>query len=729
YAYSYLNELQIEYCEIEVDVQKVKNLKLFNNLGKLDTGSPFFPFGSVPNLGSYLIVGHDEIDIKPIEDVILNLEWHNIPLLEGGFKEYYQEYGENIENDSFKVNVKALSGYEFMPQDEGIAEKFQLFRTTRSFRGETPHNQVEPKSTIEIRDTQKLDLKADYSYLEIPDYDNTVKSGYLKLELVEPAAGFGHEIYPGLFASIVTKNANSSPKAALDLPKNPYIPQLRSLEMNYKARTRIMMAKDANERGSDPSAEEKVYHIQPFGIRTIFQEGKADINDLVPQYHGEGYLLMGFQHLNGGEILTIYFALEEDIGNDFEVELPKVHWLYLSNNQWIELSERDIVFDGTNDFTASGIVKLKIPKDATHDNSILPSGKIWLGAKVNGDVSLLSKTKGIYTQAVSASWVPNKEGAEWASSIPAQTISSFATSKSEIATILQPEASFHGKYKESESKFYLRVSERLRHKNRAVTTWDFEQLLLNKYPFVNQVQCLTNLHHEKVKPGHMLLVVVREINRDRPFYYPKLSYDTLEHLQRFVSKLSTPFAQVRLVNPVYEQVKVNANIRFVDNKMKGIYLQQLNDDIRQFLCPWFYNEKVDMTFGGDVRLEDVFAFIEDREYVEFATKVSIVVIHNKDQMFSLSDSAREESGVVELTASNPWSVLVPVENHQFTVIEDDEYQKPERAAIEKMTLGEDFVLAPESDESKVGEHLKEDSEDDDYYIIEFGDETLRSLEM
>lgn len=65
-----------------------------------------------------------------------------------------------------------------------------------------------------------------------------------------------------------------------------------------------------------------------------------------------------------------------------------------------------------------------------------------------------------------------------------------------IQAITQPLKSFNGIPTEKLNEFYVRVSERLKHKQRAITPWDYEHLVLEKspqiYKFIKLLVCLRN---------------------------------------------------------------------------------------------------------------------------------------------------------------------------------------------------------------------------------------------
>lgn len=715
YAYSYLRDLIIEECTINVDVDQIKGLQVYNNLGKIDVSSPFYPFGTTPNQGAYLLIGYDELFKKEINDITLDLEWQNLPRNENGFKEYYRKYDKNIDNESFKVSLRALSGHQFSPRSEDKLQIFSLFSTKKTKNGEVSLNLLDRYSRLNEFDIDALQIKSDYKMDNLPDYDNTTRSGYLKLELVAPGIGFGHEMYPPLFANEVIEKAKSSSKNGLDLPNPPFAPQLSNLQLGYKASSKILFDKSATRR-SNPEADERFYHLHPFGIKTTFKNSIPYDHYLLPQFESNGYLFIGLSELKPPTTLTLYFELEQRMGNNFDVEIPTVEWQYLSNNQWMDFNKSEVIFDSTNNFTVSGIVKLSVPDSITIGNSILAEDKYWLSAKVEGDVSLLSRTKSVHTQVLTASWVSHRPGSQWRQPILPGTIQRFVHPRSEIAGVFQPAPSFSGITQENSQTFYARVSERLRHKHRAVTPWDYEHLIMEEFPFIDRVKCITPMDEGvKLNGGEFIVVIVPAIERMRDFYLPKINFNTLNDIQKYVTSISSPFVNIRVVNPVYEQVKVNCKVKFIDNNKKGEYIQQLHEDLRKLICPWFYSSSARMNFGGYIKHEEILTFLESLEYITFITKLSVVIIHYNNAEYSLSDSMDE--GKI-LQASAVWSILVPMEEHAIDIIEKTIHETPERAAIERMRLGADFVVAGESDMELEDFPPYKKGEDKDYFVVE-----------
>ena len=82
------------------------------------------------------------------------------------------------------------------------------------------------------------------------------------------------------------------------------------------------------------------------------------------------------------------------------------------------------------------------------------------------------------SQAGSASYIDD-DGApdHYIAPLPARTIKSAVAPIAGLAAVRQPYTSFGARPAETDASFYTGVSERLRHKQRGVTFWDYERLI------------------------------------------------------------------------------------------------------------------------------------------------------------------------------------------------------------------------------------------------------------
>src|SRR5207237_4012667 len=99
----------------------------------------------------------------------------------------------------------------------------------------------------------------------------------------------------------------------------------------------------------------------------------------------------------------------------------------------------------------------------------------------------------VVTQAVEARFQDNSNApSHFDAALPADSISKLVTPVAQVSKVQQPFASFDGKHSEVGKEFYTRVSERLRHKGRAITAWDYEHLILNRFSDIYKVKCITH---------------------------------------------------------------------------------------------------------------------------------------------------------------------------------------------------------------------------------------------
>mgnify|MGYP001799395232 CR=1 FL=1 len=719
YAYSYLRDLMIEKCTIDVKVEKLKNLIVYNDLGLLDIHKPFTPFGATQEVGSYFVVGNEEIFRKRVTDLSLDIQWHNLPRLKGGLQAYYKEYKEDVVSDDFKVAVRGLSEFEYYPQEVDDAEVASLFRI------DAEEDILLENSRIEGLEIGKLQLKPNFKDEEFGDYSSQTRSGFLKFEITEPAMGFGQSEYPRLFSETVMHNSKVSmgilskgPKNPLELPNEPLIPQIRSISMDYEASVTINMHEN-DLAENDQKSGDKIYHLYPFGKRKVFENGLPIKSQLLPQFNNEGYLYIGLEGLQPPVELSFYIELINKVDNrSIHTDIPQIKWKYLVNNSWERFSEQDFISDSTNNFITSGIIRLKVPARINTEHEILDSGKFWLSASVGKNTEMLSQIALIQTNGIRAKWTPHKPDEHWQMPLEANTISSFVETRPEVSGIVQPFPSFGGRIQETVEEFYIRVSERLKHKNRCIVPEDFEKLILHHYSDLFQVKCLTSFSHpdDVATPGHMKVVVVPKLKYQNEFYQPKVGYDQLEEIAAFVRKKASPFAVIEVMNPVYEKIRISCKIRLRDNEMSGEYIKQIENDLRKYLCPWFGNEQQEMVFGGSIERDDILSYLESLDYVRFVTKLSVIVIHSHDGKYSMSDSARDRGKVNELISTAPWSVLIADSHHDIELIDRSISEYPEETRISTMKIGTDFIIMEEEEQEL--EFPMFNIDDDTYYMID-----------
>ncbi|MEM9819415.1 MAG: hypothetical protein AAF985_00025 [Bacteroidota bacterium] len=716
YAYSFLKKLELEKIDIEVAVKGMKDVAIYNNLGLIDNSAPFQPFGLTPTKNAYFLIGSPELFNKELTDFSVKIDWDNLP--EEGFAKYYEAYHSGIDDQSFKVQLSALSNYEFYPLEEEIRQGFDLFQSEGS------EGTLSEQTQLDAVDLEKLKIAPDYELLEIPEFTNRSRIGFFKIQLKTPTMGFGFKAYPILFAKALAENAKAEnfrffqlkKKPPALVPREPFVPVINKLTIDYKAKSSLDIA-NTQQGGRGKHAKEKLFHIHPFEIETIFENGFARSAHLLPQYDEEGYLYIGLSNLRPLEKLSLLFRLEtsKETYNKKPVEIT---WMYLAKDIWKAIEEENILFNTTENFTKTGIVNLNIPVDITKGNQQLDDHLYWLRVSVKGNKDVLGRAKNILAHAVRVTWVDNGDTDHFKALEQLPRIKELVQSLSAIKKVEQPDAFFGGRPKEEKADFYLRVSERLRHKNRGINRWDIERLVLERFPYIHQVKCFGNAGNEAyVEPGIIKVVVVPKVNEK--WLMPKVGFDRLIEIKKYLTPIVAPIAEIDVINPVYEKIVINCDIKFDENlKGKGLTFYQLHEEIKHRICPWLQGKSLAM--GGSLLQNELLNFIKDRPYVKFVTAFSILHITEKEGYFTLTDSARSQQNSSTIQASMPWSVLVPVEKHQINLISKEVFKSSEITLINKMRLGTEFIISANGKEPLEMEWLveqPEEEEDQSFWIV------------
>ena len=207
----------------------------------------------------------------------------------------------------------------------------------------------------------------------------------------------------------------------------------------------------------------------------------------------EGLLQVGIENLKPLQTVSLLFQFADGSAEDEDKQPPEIHWSYLTNNEWRPLKAENILGDGTFGFQTTGIIKISIPEDATNHNSICSDGLHWLCASVTKDSNRIPQLINVVAQATEVVFEDDQnDQSHFDKALPAATISKLVEGVPEVSKVSQPFASFDGKHREIGKEFYTRVSERLRHKHRAITPWDYEHIVLDRFPSIYKVKCITH---------------------------------------------------------------------------------------------------------------------------------------------------------------------------------------------------------------------------------------------
>ena len=710
YPYSLLKEGRLDTVKIKTRSENIRNIRAYNQLGELNTDGPFQPFGPIPDTGSHLRIASPELVSKSLTSLQLNLEWQGLPNSARGFAQYYKSYPGNIDNAYFKVDITGLRGGNWNPKED--AQKVYLFGTEGGNPNEVPVNtRLCPEHSININ-IEKIRGFNKGILGQIDPLLNTTRSGYLSMSYAGGPRVFGHKDHPTLLSQAsleytravmekakITGVLKAEPK--LKLPNEPYTPTLNRLTMSYSTESEIKFGVDKN----DDKSVAHFSHIYPFQKSVVCGNNKRPC--LVPVYHDEGNLFIGIKDLKTPQTLNIFFhLLESDFSTglaDFEEHYAT--WYYLTEDQWHPFGEAGILQDDTNGLLNSGIVTINIPAEMKKGNSILDSELYWLRVSIHSKAKNVGDAITIGLNVLEVEWKANEGsgGGHLVQSLPAESISKLKTNIPGIKSVSQPIESYGGRPAEDERQQVIRITERLAHKNRAVTPWDYEKLVLQNFPSVKKAKCFPakSLKHPFGKtPGSVLIALIPKVEfiKTTDLSKPVVNNRIMMEIRQLLNSRSSEFAKIEVTNPRYEKVRVLCRVKFMEGLSGGYYIDKLNGDLSQHIAPWQYDHSYKAHFGGGILQSNILGFIQALEYIQYVTELSVVHLgENYEKQYHLFDTARGidvslDSEMASVDGLYPWSILVPAQKHKIDVINEEELRKPKPVGIERMTIGDDFVV-------------------------------------
>jgi hypothetical protein len=678
--YAQLRQVHLAAVHIAVEVNGLSTVQLQNDESVLDPSKPFEPFGISPAVGSRLLLGHPELVTKRIDSLSFQLEWMGRP---ENLAEHYRNYGftdsqGNVVDPGFNARISLVDRRVEILLQEG-APLFSASQASHAIAIDPPRPEDSSAPADHLYDQAPVTSFGE----DLLEWDR-----YLRWQLNAP--DFQHQVYPGLAAekaiALAIAIAGPSPPTEASAPaykvNPPYTPKLQSLQVDYTSSLEIVL--------DDTSAVEagaQVLFIHPFGIGGVEPERSPQGVPLLPRYDNEGELYIGLRDLDPPQRVTLLFQLAEGSA-DPDLEPGRVSWSSLDGDSWHSLDDGRVLGDATRGLISSGIVELDLP--AVAPSTLLPGDLYWLRAAVTRNAAAVCDTIAIHTQAVSATFVDQDNAADhFSQPLPEETLSQLVKPRPEIAGVRQPYTSWGGRMAEAEESFAVRVSERLRHKQRALTMWDYERLVLERFPEVYKAKCLpANLDD----PGRVVVVVIPDVRHRFPFdpFEPKAPANLLAEIEEYLTAAAPAVASIAVRNPHYVAVKVRFSVRFSSRGNEGYYRQVLNDELNRFLSPWAYEEGADIAIGGRIYANSIIDFLDRRPYVDYVADLKLFA--SDDGEHFLPVTAAGEGGYA-VTCERGDGVLVAARKHEIDLIPEAGYEEVLARGINYMRIELDFIVA------------------------------------
>ena len=693
-----LADAEIDSIRVEVDVVGMKAMLLENDYGRLDPAKAFMPFGPSPKIGTSFYINAEEALVKDVTSVKLHLQWNNPPEdLEKHYRGYTDRAGHKVDSNAyFTADLEILRDGKFQallsnsrlfedsPSTARIIDSQknearqisaggvpyaafagQFSRSVSLAKVQMPFSDVtisRPLKTLAVSPVRSFRERLLLPVKFVPSHLRAFNAeGFLRLRLKKD---FLHDRYPELFADAIAFN-QSDPKNPKIVPNPPYTPELASFTLDYTARSALLRPNSA-DAGTFAKRDMRLFHLTPFGQREEHRYIREQVLaesfpvTLFPVIENRGELYLGCKGIAARESISLLFQFLEGSANPLSIR-QSIKWSVLASNHWKPIAAEEVLAELTDDFLVSGVVRLLLPPETSTANTWLEPGFVWLRTAIAGDVTAVCRLLAIHPNAVPVALANPQRATHLGVSLPTGSITQAPPALRGIKEIAQPYGSSGGSGPESTPAFHTRTSERLRHRKRAVTPWDYERLVLEKFPRVYRAMCLPHTNREvRPAPGCVTLVLVpdtRGRNQANPFT-PFVDLATLAEAEEFLGELHTPFAEAAAINPIFEPLELAFRVAFQSGKPFATFRTRLDRELKQHLSPWAFESKLSPEFGGAVLRSALLAFIESRPYVDYLTDLTLVP----------STPHGDPTLLQRVSPSTPASIITSALSHQIDPI-------------------------------------------------------------
>lgn len=681
HGYSLFCDLPLAEAGLAVRVRGLRRIAAFNQLGRLDAGKPFAPFGPLPTLSSYLVFGAEELARKPVRELSLRLLWGGLPA--AGFGAHYAGYRDGVGTRPFTATMSALSEGQWLPV---ASQPLPLFATDPDTSLPRAGQTLSAEPAALVRHLRNEGRFA--------DFEAGARDGYYRLQLSGPPGAFGHAQHATLLAQAI--GASARRKRPLPMPEPPYTPLLEGLRLDYAAEA--VMRPRARTEGAQGPEDAVLLHVHPFGITELVALTAQGRAGLLPQAQYPASLYIG---LGGGTPvgpLSLLFHLCEERAAE-DAAPPRYEWALLADDRWMPLPAQAVMADETDGFLSTGIVRLDLPEGATDRNTILPAGLHWLRLSTHAAQASPAALYGVHAHGLVAQREPGS--GDLATPLAPGAVEGPTRTVAGLAGVTQVGASRGLRPAEDTRQFRARVGERLRHRDRASLAWDAERLLLERFPEIGQVRCFSaqELPAEAgLQPGEVLAVVVPALPRNRSELAtaaPRVHAGRLRRMQAWLCERASPFASIVVRNAAYERVQVRCCVQAARGATPGQALRRVERAIVEHLSPWFDGGRP-AQFGWTLSAEEVEGRLRELPEVDAVGALSLLHVATgaDGRRYTLGDTARvggrEDR---ELRARLPWSLALPMRHHMLTLAGDTASAAPQPTGVSRLAVGSTFIVA------------------------------------
>ena len=658
---------------LRVAVSGLRAAALENDYGSLNPKKAFQPFGAQPVVGSRFMIGCEEALGKQLDSIDITVNWLAPP---SNLATWYANYGTSAPP---AAGISADFVYQDRsgraPQTTSLVILPNTDNASVTFGTHSPQP-AEPREDNVFDRRLFAFFFGGSVFSRLAGRRLGLQRTIYKREVVPPpAARVGYitlalrdDLRHAAFRTLVIANARLG-AAGVDI-NEPYTPTANALSIDYSAHSDTVDVGAVDEDGYT-NLDLQFFHVGCFGQRREHawlrqqQDFVADKRvPLLPEHVAEGELLIGVSGVGAGDALSLLAQVAEGSA-DPDLAPQSLAWSVLCDNQWRALTPQELVLDTSRDLRASGIVGVNLPVETTTENTWLPTGLAWLRATVPTSSAAVCQLVSVDANAVEVQLVDQgNDPAHLAQPLPAGSIAKQKVALAAVKTVRQPYASFGGAPGESDAALVRRAAERLRHRNRCITSWDYERMVLEAFPTVHKVKCIPHASPTSwLAPGSLLIVVVPDLRNQNAVdpLRPHVDIDTLARIETYAAAHAGMQVALTARNPRYQAVQLDFKVRFRAGYAYNFHRQKLHDEIVRALSPWAFDGGTEIEFGGRLYRSVLLDFVEHRPYVDFVTDFRMGV---------LRDDGTAPQDAADIRADTPDAILVSAAAHAIGPVID-----------------------------------------------------------
>lgn len=569
-----------------------------------------------------------------------------------------ETYTPYFSNTSFIIDFQALQNGVWNSIDTSIVKTDNGICNVATVPLFLEYNQPDDCSELNINETLQPTKEVQFLGLtpnpatvdatlqqKLLQLTETTTAGFIKMKLSDPAYGFGTELYAKVVAAIALFNAqiiaekikDSDDEQALVSPPNiPFVPMVSAFTGNYTASVSYDFS--TNEQSyplqcfyNTPFANYKVYDttLDEKIITKNTTLGSSPARDtkgiiiplttlpLLPNFASQGQLFLELQDLIVPAKVSFYFELARAY-TEAILTTKQVSYSYLSCDGWKTLTS---IADDTNSFTCSGIITIDIPDDITTVHDTVEGTNYWIAIGTTNNLDNFPETSFLNTNGFTLQRiVASTDFSTETPQILANVITSPQTAIPEIASTVQPFASFGGKAAETTTQMNSRVSTRLKTKDRLVTTEDYFNTIRLEFP---EVYYSKSIYIQRQAFIHVIKRVADATETNA--FQPLLSECKELEIQQYIAERVSPFVTVSVENYTLNYVQITATIQVQPGEDITTVEKEVNNGINIFLAPWITSAQTQITVDSGLNTAQLATFINSYDSILEVKSISLLI--------------------------------------------------------------------------------------------------------